>query len=106
MIDDKTITFFGSGGGGDPSVGGFTWSGHFTWESLPEQVATSRQPHLSSLPVLSFCWRVCVFLEMSDYTVTYQGYSILKNVDEKNARFGSLKLIQIHYFSLPFWENC
>jgi hypothetical protein len=101
MIDDKTITFYGSGGGGDPSVGGFTWSGHFTWESLPEQVATSRQT--SSLLFLccpSVCF--CVFLEMSDYTVvTYQGYSILKNVDQKNARFGSLKLIQIHYFSLP-----
>ena len=38
MIDDKTIAFYGSGGSGDPSVGGFTWSGHFTWESLPEQV--------------------------------------------------------------------
>jgi hypothetical protein len=37
MIDDKTIAFYG-GGSGDPSVGGFTWSGHFTWESLPEQV--------------------------------------------------------------------
>jgi hypothetical protein len=74
MIDDKTITFFGSGGGGDPSVGGFTWSGHFTWESLPEQVATSRQT-TSSLPVLSFCLLLCV-LEMSD-TVTYGGYGIL-----------------------------
>ena len=38
MIDDKTLAFYGSGGGGDPSVGGFTWSGHFTWESIPEQV--------------------------------------------------------------------
>lgn len=31
-IDDRTIAFHGSPGGVGISVGGFTWSGHFTWE--------------------------------------------------------------------------
>ena len=55
MIDDKTIAFYGSGGSGDPSVGGFTWSGHFTWESLPEQV--TGPPTWSRLSLNFFyCW--------------------------------------------------
>lgn len=33
-IDDKTLEF--SKGGG-LSVGGFTWSLHFTWRSVPER---------------------------------------------------------------------
>lgn len=31
-IDDKTLAFHGSPGGLHTSVGGFTWSGHFSWE--------------------------------------------------------------------------
>jgi len=30
-IDDRTIKFNGHPGGKSISVGGFTWSGHFTW---------------------------------------------------------------------------
>jgi len=40
MIDASTISYYG-GGGGDVSVGGFTWSGHFTWESQPAEVHQS-----------------------------------------------------------------
>jgi len=43
MIDANTLSYYG-GGGGDVSVGGFTWSGHFTWESLPAQVRKTRKP--------------------------------------------------------------
>ena len=39
MIDASTLSYYGGGGGSDVSVGGFTWSGHFTWESLPEEVS-------------------------------------------------------------------
>ncbi|XP_023337837.1 probable N-acetylgalactosaminyltransferase 9 [Eurytemora carolleeae] len=43
MIDASTISYYG-GGGGDVSVGGFTWSGHFTWESQPAEVRKTRKP--------------------------------------------------------------
>ena len=38
-ISSSSISYSGGGGGYGISVGGFTWSGHFTWESLPKQVA-------------------------------------------------------------------
>ena len=31
-IDDKTLEYSGNGG---LAVGGFTWSGHFTWREVP-----------------------------------------------------------------------
>ena len=37
MIDSTTLSYYGSGSG-SVSVGGFTWSGHFTWEGLPAKV--------------------------------------------------------------------
>ena len=37
-IDDTTVAYHEGGREAEPQVGGFTWSGHFTWESLPEQV--------------------------------------------------------------------
>ena len=37
MIDSSTLSYYGSGSG-SVSVGGFTWSGHFTWEGLPAKV--------------------------------------------------------------------
>jgi len=43
MIDSTTLSYYGSGSG-SVSVGGFTWSGHFTWEGLPAKVAASRKP--------------------------------------------------------------
>lgn len=43
MIDSSSLSYYGSGGG-SVSVGGFTWSGHFTWESLPAAAAASRRP--------------------------------------------------------------
>ena len=39
MIDSSTLSYYGSGSG-SVSVGGFTWSGHFTWEGLPAKVET------------------------------------------------------------------
>ena len=42
MIDATSLSYFG-GGGGSVSVGGFTWSGHFTWEGIPESVARRRK---------------------------------------------------------------
>ena len=39
MIDSSTLSYYGSGSG-SVSVGGFTWSGHFTWEGLPPKVGT------------------------------------------------------------------
>ena len=39
MIDSSTLSYYGSGSG-SVSVGGFTWSGHFTWEGLPAKVRT------------------------------------------------------------------
>ena len=35
-IDHNTLEFFGSPGGVHISVGGFTWSGHFTWEGYKD----------------------------------------------------------------------
>ena len=43
MIDATSLSYFGGGGGGSVSVGGFTWSGHFTWEGLPREVEKTRK---------------------------------------------------------------
>ena len=43
MIDATSISYYGGGGSNTVSVGGFTWSGHFTWESLPSTVQLSRK---------------------------------------------------------------
>ena len=43
MIDATSISYYGGGGSNTVSVGGFTWSGHFTWESLPTRVQISRK---------------------------------------------------------------
>ena len=42
MIDSNTLSYYGSGSG-SVSVGGFTWSGHFTWEGLPAKVDTIKR---------------------------------------------------------------
>jgi len=42
MIDATSLSYYGSGGG-TISVGGFTWSGHFTWEGLPADTAATRK---------------------------------------------------------------
>ena len=42
-IDHTSLEFHGSPGGVHISVGGFTWSGHFTWEGIPESVARRRK---------------------------------------------------------------
>jgi len=42
MIDSNSLSYYGSGGA-SVSVGGFTWSGHFTWESQPAHVAANRK---------------------------------------------------------------
>jgi len=44
MIDATSLSFYGGGGGGSVSVGGFTWSGHFTWESQQPEAAAKRTP--------------------------------------------------------------
>ena len=43
MIDASSISYYGGGGSNTVSVGGFTWSGHFTWEGLPSHVQSSRK---------------------------------------------------------------
>jgi len=43
-IDANDLSYQGGGGGSHVSVGGFTWSGHFTWESLRSSDGSSRKP--------------------------------------------------------------
>jgi len=43
-IDASSLAYQGGGGGSHIAVGGFTWSGHFTWEDLPSSVSANRKP--------------------------------------------------------------
>lgn len=43
VIDDKTFQYENNGGTYDFEVGGFTWSGHFTWIEVPKEEARRRK---------------------------------------------------------------
>ena len=60
MIDSTTLSYYGSGSG-SVSVGGFTWSGHFTWEGLPAKVGLH-----SAIIKFVFVFKV-FFLTLSQY---------------------------------------
>ncbi|KAK9505567.1 hypothetical protein O3M35_009587 [Rhynocoris fuscipes] len=43
VIDDKTFEYQNNGGTYDFEVGGFTWSGHFTWIAVSDEEKTRRK---------------------------------------------------------------
>jgi polypeptide N-acetylgalactosaminyltransferase len=44
VIDDKTMEYY-HGNGEFFQIGGFTWSGHFTWINIPEYEAKRKKNH-------------------------------------------------------------
>lgn len=46
VIDDKTMEYY-HGNGPFFQIGGFTWSGHFTWINIPPYEATRKAAHHS-----------------------------------------------------------
>lgn len=46
VIDDKTMEYY-HGNGEFFQIGGFTWSGHFTWINIPSYEAKRKKHHHS-----------------------------------------------------------
>lgn len=51
-INDKTLEYSRQGG---LAVGGFTWSLHFTWRSVPEREQKRRKSEADPARYLAFC---------------------------------------------------
>lgn len=52
-ISDRTLEFYGHPGGISISVGGFTWSGHFTWESYKYAPADRKASDPAPTPTMA-----------------------------------------------------
>ena len=46
VIDDKTLEYY-HGNGAFFQIGGFTWSGHFTWINIPRYESARKEHHHS-----------------------------------------------------------
>lgn len=78
VIHDKTFEYQNNGGSYDFELGGFTWSGHFTWIPISTEEERRRGNPYSPTRLLIFILKSVIFwftiLSLIEFIISYTFY--------------------------------